>query len=81
MTSKHDSMFEDLPYRLSPSGLPLLSGALAWLDCCLSAVYEAGDHCIAIGQVEALDLEHPELPLLFYRGGYGSFASAPMELA
>jgi 3-hydroxy-9,10-secoandrosta-1,3,5(10)-triene-9,17-dione monooxygenase reductase component len=81
MASKQENKFKDLPYRLSPSGLPLLSGAIAWLDCSLSAVHEAGDHFIAIGQVETLDLEHPELPLLFFRGGYGSFASTAMEMA
>jgi 3-hydroxy-9,10-secoandrosta-1,3,5(10)-triene-9,17-dione monooxygenase reductase component len=80
LTSKQENKFENLTYRLSPAGLPLLSGTLAWLDCRLSVVHEAGDHLIAISRVEALDVEDPELPLLFFRGGYGSFASAPMEM-
>lgn len=81
LASKQENRFENLPYRLSPSGLPLLSGAIAWLDCRVFAVHGAGDHFIAIGQVEALDVERPELPLLFFRGNYGSFVSAPMEMA
>ncbi|MFF4412869.1 3-hydroxy-9,10-secoandrosta-1,3,5(10)-triene-9,17-dione monooxygenase reductase subunit [Streptosporangium sp. NPDC001559] len=62
--------FSSTPWRRSPSGSPLLEGALAWVDCSLEAVYEAGDHYIAVGRVHELGAGPSERPLLFYRGGY-----------
>jgi 3-hydroxy-9,10-secoandrosta-1,3,5(10)-triene-9,17-dione monooxygenase reductase component len=54
------------------TGAPVLTGALAWVECRIEAVHEGGDHVIAVGRV--LDLGTSEgRPLLFYRGGYGRF--------
>jgi 3-hydroxy-9,10-secoandrosta-1,3,5(10)-triene-9,17-dione monooxygenase reductase component len=54
------------------SGAPVLAGALAWLECRLEQLHDAGDHLIAVGRV--LDLQAREgRPLLFFRGGYGRF--------
>ena len=72
LASKADNKFDAIPYRLSGSGLPLIEDVVAWIDCQLFAVHEAGDHYIAIGRVLALDVERPEPPLVFLRGGYGS---------
>lgn len=73
--SKAADRFETLSHRLSPSGMPLLDNVVAWIDCALHAVHEAGDHFIVLGRVEALNVERPDVhPLLFFRGGYGSFA-------
>ncbi|WP_298687495.1 flavin reductase family protein [uncultured Sphingomonas sp.] len=74
LSSKVENKFEAVPYRLSDAGLPILAGVVAWIDCDLYAVHEAGDHFIAIGQVHALDVEHPHRPLLFFQGGYGQFS-------
>ena len=46
---------------------------LAWLDCRIEAEHEAGDHVIVVGRVQDLDVAHEGIPLLFFRGGYGSF--------
>jgi flavin reductase (DIM6/NTAB) family NADH-FMN oxidoreductase RutF len=35
---------------------PLVNGALAWLECRTWAEYDAGDHTLFIGEVEALEL-------------------------
>ncbi|MDB5738545.1 MAG: flavin reductase domain protein FMN-binding protein [Sphingomonas bacterium] len=74
LASKAENKFETVPYRLSDAGLPIVNGVVAWIDCDLYAVHEAGDHFIAIGQVHSLDIEHPHRPLLFFQGGYGQFA-------
>ena len=66
--------FADASYRLSDSGLPVLNGVVAWIECDLHAVFEAGDHFIALGRIHRLDVERPEQPLLFFRGNYGQFA-------
>jgi 3-hydroxy-9,10-secoandrosta-1,3,5(10)-triene-9,17-dione monooxygenase reductase component len=67
--------FAGVGYQAAPhTGAPLLNGALAWVDCRLDAIYEGGDHIIAVGRVLDLGV-HNEAgkPLLFYRGGYGRF--------
>jgi flavin reductase (DIM6/NTAB) family NADH-FMN oxidoreductase RutF len=79
LCSKAENKFEALSYRLSCGGLPILHGTLAWIDCDLFAVHEAGDHYIAIGQVHALNVESRQAPLLFFQGGYGSFLAVPTE--
>lgn len=48
---------------------PLLTGALAWIECHLETVYDGGDHVIAVARVQSLTA-HAGTPLLFYRGGY-----------
>ena len=65
--------FAGLNWRPAASGAPILDGAVAWIDCSLQAVHEAGDHLIVIGRVQALEIARPTLPLLFFQGGYGKF--------
>jgi flavin reductase (DIM6/NTAB) family NADH-FMN oxidoreductase RutF/DNA-binding IclR family transcriptional regulator len=71
--------FEGVAWRLSPAGNPVLEGTVAYIDCTREAVHDAGDHHIVVGRVEQLDLVSPVDPLLFFRGGYGSFT--PLSLA
>ncbi len=65
--------FRGVGWRPAPSGAPILSGVLAWIDCSLAAVHPAGDHSIVVGQVRELDVAREGRPLVFYRGGYGRF--------
>ena len=53
------------------TGLPLLDGAIATLECTVVGVHPIGDHDLFIGQVEALNSEehHPQ-PLLYFRRRY-----------
>jgi flavin reductase (DIM6/NTAB) family NADH-FMN oxidoreductase RutF len=52
------------------TGAPVLSGALAWVECRLTAVYDGGDHSIFLGSV--LDLGHGtgSDALLFHGGRF-----------
>lgn len=54
----------------SATGAPRLDGCLAWIDCTLHAVHEAGDHHVVLGRVQELVAGAPERPLLFYRSAY-----------
>ena len=66
--------FAGIGYSPAPhTGSPLLAGTLAWIDCRLEALYEGGDHVIAVGRVLDLGSRDAACPLLFYRGGYGRF--------
>jgi flavin reductase (DIM6/NTAB) family NADH-FMN oxidoreductase RutF len=55
------------------TGAPVLDDVLAWVDCTLEAEHDGGDHVIVVGRVVDLSLEQEGKPLLFYRGGFGSF--------
>lgn len=68
--------FADVSHRASANGSPILDGVVAWIDCVLDNVVEAGDHDIAIGRVAALEIERVGNPLIFFQGRYGEFAES-----
>lgn len=72
--AKGGDKFAGVSHRLSANGSPVIDDVVAWIDCALHAVYEAGDHFIVLGQVMALDVARADQPLLFFRGQYGDFA-------
>ena len=51
-------------------GLPLLSGALASLECEIVASYPGGDHTILVGEVKSVVCCLDDDPLLFVQGEY-----------
>lgn len=53
---------------------PIISGALACIECSIQSVIEAGDHWFVLGSVTSLDVRRNGDPMLFYRGCYGGFA-------
>ena len=54
-----------------PTGLPLIDGAIATLECTVVETFSAGDHDLFIGRVDSLDNEHLHaMPLLYYRRRY-----------
>jgi flavin reductase (DIM6/NTAB) family NADH-FMN oxidoreductase RutF len=71
---KQGDRFDTAAWVETASGSLRLDRAMAWFDCTLDTVFEVGDHDIAIGRVEQLGVGRGnDLPLLFLRGGYGSF--------
>jgi 3-hydroxy-9,10-secoandrosta-1,3,5(10)-triene-9,17-dione monooxygenase reductase component len=64
--------FADVDWSPSPSGAPVLAGALTWMECAVTAVHEAGDHYLVVGRVTELGPVRPGQPLLFYRGRYAA---------
>ena len=73
---KGDDKFAGIGYRPSAAtGAPVLHDVLAWIDCEIDAVHEAGDHWIVVGRVLDLEIGHEGGPLVFFRGGFGRYAS------
>lgn len=61
-----------VPQHLSRTGHPVLSGALAFLVCTVTAVMDAGDHVIVLGHVDEIGRSTTTRePLVFYRGAMG----------
>ena len=80
LTSKAADKFDTIEYRLSDHGLPIIDGIVAWIDCELHAVHEAGDHFIVVGAVRALAADQADDPLVFHRGGYASVMPRPVDM-
>jgi flavin reductase (DIM6/NTAB) family NADH-FMN oxidoreductase RutF len=70
--TKGGDKFGSIGWTPAASGAPILDGALAWIDCEIDVVHEAGDHYIVVGRVLGLDVGDvaTHSPLLFFRGGY-----------
>lgn len=66
--------FVGVAWHPGAQGTPVLDGALAWVECELLTVHDAGDHELVTGRVLELGTGTGG-PLLFYRGAYGRFSS------
>jgi flavin reductase (DIM6/NTAB) family NADH-FMN oxidoreductase RutF len=73
----HDRAEEEAGARFdrTPHGTPVLHHALAYLECHLHTVQEAGDHTIFIAEVEDVVVRDGD-PLLFFKGKYRSIGPA-----
>ncbi len=67
-------------YEIGPDAIPVLSGAVAHIACQYESSQQAGDHDIVVGRVTDLCVVNPVLPLLFFQGGYGRFATASLVM-
>jgi flavin reductase len=57
------------------TGVALLDGALATIECRTADMHPAGDHSIVVGEVVSLSsAEHPDDALLYYRSRYGTLS-------
>ena len=61
--------FDGLGYHLSQSGLVILDGILAHIECERFAHHPWGDHTLFVGRVIGGGTGDG-LPLMYYRGGY-----------
>ena len=68
--------FADLDWDAGIGGVPLLSDALATLDCEVIAEHPAGDHWIVVGRVDDLRLSDVRDPLVFFAGAFGGVTPA-----
>jgi flavin reductase (DIM6/NTAB) family NADH-FMN oxidoreductase RutF len=68
-THEHAEMEAGARFDRTRHGTPVLQGALAYLECRLQSVQEAGDHSIFIAEVEDVVVREGQ-PLLFFRGKY-----------
>jgi flavin reductase (DIM6/NTAB) family NADH-FMN oxidoreductase RutF len=63
-------------FHMSPQGLLVLDGCLAFLECRVSERYEGGDHTLFVAEVLGGSLESDAEPLIFYQARYRSLADA-----
>jgi flavin reductase (DIM6/NTAB) family NADH-FMN oxidoreductase RutF/DNA-binding IclR family transcriptional regulator len=80
MARKGAARFESLAWTTAPSGAPVLTGCVAWMDCTVEQIADAGDHFLVIGRVNELQVASDAMPLLFFQGGYGRFSTASLAM-
>lgn len=76
-TAPREERFKGLKIKTAKTGSPIIEGAIAYLDCRVTAKYPGGDHTIFVGEVVDAQIMNNKLPLIYYnRGGYYSIKQA-----
>ncbi|MDP6145409.1 MAG: flavin reductase family protein [Acidimicrobiales bacterium] len=71
---KEKDPFNAIEWREGTTGSPIIKDCVAWVDCVIGDIHDAGDHYIVIGEVQEIGCENQtDGPLLFLGGSYGSF--------
>lgn len=71
-----DTLGDEIATHELVTGSPLLDGAIAHLDCELTAAIPGGDHTIAIGAVVGASFRDDLTPLLYFRRRYYSLTGS-----
>ncbi len=61
--------FDGAKWMVGATGLPLIPGALAHLECRVTQTIQAGDHSLLIAEVISADIQSGK-PLLYFESGY-----------
>lgn len=69
-----ESFFDKVDYRISESGSPILSEALAIFHCTKETIHDGGDHIIFICRVISAHQDPLGHPLIYYRGRYSAIS-------
>jgi 3-hydroxy-9,10-secoandrosta-1,3,5(10)-triene-9,17-dione monooxygenase reductase component len=68
--------FRGVAWRKGTLGTPVIDGVLAWVECRLDTIHDAGDHELVTGSVVAMSAR-PGDPLVYYRSRFGRFDPLP----
>lgn len=79
VTMRKKDKLAGIDWQPTAVGNPVITGSVAYIDCTVEDIHDAGDHHIVVGRVHELAVRDSSYPLLFFRGGYGSFS--PLSLA
>jgi flavin reductase (DIM6/NTAB) family NADH-FMN oxidoreductase RutF len=63
------SRFDDTHLTPGTSGVPLVAGTLARLECTVVSAHDEGDHRVYVGRVDHAQVD-PGRPLVYHRAGY-----------
>lgn len=69
-SSPSENRFEGVDWHLGKSGVPLIAGALAHVECAVTRSFEEGDHAVLIGRAIHADYSKDGRPLLYFGSGY-----------
>ena len=66
--------FNGMDWRRSDSGVPLLAGVLAEMECAVAKTFEVGDHAVLIGEVRRAAYREGK-PLVYFNSSYRNIES------
>lgn len=75
---KGSDKFAAISWSPTPHGDPRIHDSIAWIDCTIDTIHDAGDHFLVIGRVTSLEVDEANSPLIFFQGGYGCFSSTSL---
>ena len=67
----HDR-FDGIPWKPGVTGVPLIPGVLAAIECAVHRIVPMGDHDILVGEMVHARVHNGD-PLLYFSGGYRKF--------
>jgi flavin reductase (DIM6/NTAB) family NADH-FMN oxidoreductase RutF len=68
-SSASENRFHGMEWERGESGVPLLGGVLARMECALTKTFEAGDHAVLVGEVRHASWREGK-PLLYFNSSY-----------
>lgn len=75
---KDEDRFAVGDWTTAVTGAPVLTSALAWLDCSIHSTFRAGTHTVFLGEVQASNVERAdEMPLTYWNRGYRRLQEMP----
>lgn len=64
-----ENRFEGVEWQPGVSGVPLLAGVLAQMECAVTQTFEVGDHALLIGEVRSASWREGK-PLVYFNSSY-----------
>ena len=74
LAARIEDRFADVDWTATSSGAVLIHNAAAWLECSIYEVVPAGDHDMALLNVEAFQVYPDVAPLVFHASGFHTLA-------
>lgn len=59
--------FENIPFKYALKGSPIILSAVAYFECEVTHLYEAGDHIIVVGEVGDYEVLRPGAKVLIFK--------------
>ena len=75
-STKVEDRFAEVDHTFWDTGVPILNGCLANLECKIESIHSGGDHLIIVGLVERLQQSKNGRPLLYFEGDYAQISTA-----
>jgi len=66
--------FTGLSTYTAITGSPILADSLSYLDCVVTAAYEAGTHTIFLAEVVEAKIQNSQKPLIYFNSDYRTLA-------
>jgi flavin reductase (DIM6/NTAB) family NADH-FMN oxidoreductase RutF len=75
--SRHTRRLVEVDAWRGATGVPILSAALAYLECRVESEARGGDHAIVVGAVLRVGVQRREKPLTFFRNAFHHLQQVP----